>query len=393
MKSFLSRKLATALLLAVTYGAAFAAPIVYNAPTNVTLGGSVDILPTVTSGGACTSTSNQNVGISADRKTIYSCVTNQWRSVEGTYWRDPVANFTALSAITTDPLGAARLTRNDGRVYSWNGAAWTPAAIDQNGNLNVPGALTAGSATISGNLTAGGNATVTGTLAANGDATVAGALTANGNTTVDGVLTAKGNVTLGRSIANTVTVNSRVVANYGVTVGDGTAATALNTLVINRVASETAACSPNGAVARDANGLLLSCQSSVWKKASGSGGKILSSDIQSEFCPSSTVPIVNGFVCQAYYIDAACKIYRRISYSGYSSGCATGATDGYVGIISSGRVVYPTAMPSGSVTLSLTSTGLREDTTSGTCSGGNGSDDPGACTVNSTSSKIYPWAN
>lgn len=362
MKSFLSRKLAAVLLLAVAYGAAFAAPIVYNAPTNVTLGGSVDILPTVTSGGACTSTSNQNVGISADRKTIYSCVTNQWRSVEGTYWRDPVANFTALSAITTDPLGAARLTRNDGRVYSWNGAAWTPAAIDQNGNLSVPGVLTAGSASITGNLTANGNATVAGTLTASGNAVVTGTLTANGNTSVAGALTTSGNVTLGSSSANSVVVNGGLTANHGMTIGNGTAATASNTLVINRVASETAACSPNGAVARDANGLLLSCRSSVWKKVAQGGAKITTSDIPTTFCPSTTIcapsPFGNFTMTSIYAIDGACNLYQ---YTSATAACPSTAGAGTLignvsgGGTSTGNIPAP-ATPATSY--SVTPTGL-----------------------------------
>jgi len=41
---------------------------------------------------------------------------------------------------------------------------------------------------------------------------------------------------------------------------------------VNDVVTENTACSPNGLVARDAVGLLLSCQSSVWKKATGTTG-------------------------------------------------------------------------------------------------------------------------
>lgn len=37
------------------------------------------------------------------------------------------------------------------------------------------------------------------------------------------------------------------------------------------VVTENTACSPNGLIARDSIGVLLSCQSAVWKKASGSG--------------------------------------------------------------------------------------------------------------------------
>ncbi|MDD2907926.1 MAG: shufflon system plasmid conjugative transfer pilus tip adhesin PilV [Candidatus Gracilibacteria bacterium] len=38
------------------------------------------------------------------------------------------------------------------------------------------------------------------------------------------------------------------------------------------VVTENTACSPNGLIAKDSTGLLLSCQSGLWKKASGSSG-------------------------------------------------------------------------------------------------------------------------
>ncbi len=43
-------------------------------------------------------------------------------------------------------------------------------------------------------------------------------------------------------------------------------------LQVMDVVVENTACTPNGLVARDAAGLLLSCQTSVWKKATGGGG-------------------------------------------------------------------------------------------------------------------------
>lgn len=46
-------------------------------------------------------------------------------------------------------------------------------------------------------------------------------------------------------------------------------------LQITSTATENTACSPNGRIASDANGLILSCQSGSWKKASGSGGSLV----------------------------------------------------------------------------------------------------------------------
>lgn len=210
-------------LVCLSVGVAHAGPIVYNAPTNVTLGGSVDVLPTVVAGGACVTTSNQNTGISTDRTTVYTCVSNQWRAIDGSFWKSPVADYATLAAIVTDPVGTARLVTNIGRIFSWNGASWVAAAIDQNGNLSIPG-----------NLTVTGATTTNGSLVANG----------------------------------TVSINGSAQANGGLRVGNGTPATSTNTLVIDRTATEGSACSPNGSVARDANGLLLSCQSGSWRKAS-----------------------------------------------------------------------------------------------------------------------------
>ena len=61
------------------------------------------------------------------------------------------------------------------------------------------------------------------------------------------------------------------------------------------VVTENAACAPNGLVARDSVGLLLSCQSSVWKKASGGSGAKFNgvswSDMSTESC------IVGAIAC------------------------------------------------------------------------------------------------
>lgn len=214
------------LFLALSFGASLvsAAPIVYNAPTNVVLGIEVDVLPVVVKDGACTSSSKTNTGISSDKKIIYTCVDDTWKALEGEHWKPPVSTYANLASHTsTDPVGAARVTMDTGRVFVRGGAGWVAAAIDQNGNLSVPGNLT-----ISGNTALNGNATL------------------NGNTTLNG----------------------RVV------IGDGSAAApdGSNTLVVNRTATEGHPCSPNGAVARDNTGLILSCQSGMWSPQRSLGG-------------------------------------------------------------------------------------------------------------------------
>jgi hypothetical protein len=114
---------------------------------------------------------------------VMSCQSGQWQRQSG-YWKDPVSTFTALPA-TGNNTGDVRLTTDTSRAFSWNGTAWVALAVDQNGNLSVPG-------------------------------TVAG-----------------------------------------------------QNLQVNGTAIVGAACSPNGLIAQDGTGLILSCQSGVWKKPYG----------------------------------------------------------------------------------------------------------------------------
>lgn len=167
-----------------------------------------------TSGAACATTgaiARDNTG------AVLSCQTGAWRSQGSAFWKDPVANYASLP-LTGDSVGAVRMTLDTGRGFMWSGATWGALALDQNGDLSIPGNLVV-----------------------------------NGNTTI------------GDAGTDSLLVNAGATFNSGVTIGDGTAASSTNTLVVNRTATEGAACTPNGAVARDATGLILSCQSAVWK--------------------------------------------------------------------------------------------------------------------------------
>lgn len=183
-----------------------------------------------TVGNACTT----NGAIAQDGTgAVVSCVSSKWQRAGSAYWQDPVANAAALPTCNAAAQWQTRVVESPtvgsgSRAYTCNGAGvWQALGIDDNGNLTV-----AGTATI-------------------------------------GTLSVTGNSTIGDASTDTVTVNGTSTFNSGLTIGNGTAATASNTLVVNRTATESAACSPNGAVARDSNGLLLSCQSGVWGKASG----------------------------------------------------------------------------------------------------------------------------
>lgn len=180
-----------------------------------------------TAGAACTSTGA--LGRDSAGKVL-TCVSGQWTPSRSAYWGDPVDQAAAMPACSATNANETRVrygyaTAPTRRLFTCNGSSWVALGVDHSGNLNVPGSLVASAADVAGTLAVGGASTLGGV----------------------------------------------VTANSGVTIGDGTAATSTNTLVVNRTAVEGAGCAPNGAVARDATGLLLSCQSGVWKKAAGGG--------------------------------------------------------------------------------------------------------------------------
>jgi type II secretory pathway pseudopilin PulG len=72
---------------------------------------------------------------------VMSCQNGQWERQSG-YWKDPVSTFSALPT-TGNNTGDVRLTTDTSRAFSWNGTSWIALAVDQNGNLSMPGDLTA----------------------------------------------------------------------------------------------------------------------------------------------------------------------------------------------------------------------------------------------------------
>jgi prepilin-type N-terminal cleavage/methylation domain-containing protein len=89
------------------------------------------------------------------------CDGTEW-SVEGSmHWRAPVGQYADLSSPGYVPqAGDVALVQADGaaqdqpqgsgegRAFVYNGAAWEPLGIDQNGNLSVPGLLSLGHQTV-----------------------------------------------------------------------------------------------------------------------------------------------------------------------------------------------------------------------------------------------------
>jgi hypothetical protein len=168
--------------------------------------------------------------------------------VGGGSWKTPVASFAALPA-ASNTLGDVRLTTDFNRAYAWNGASWNALAIDQNGNISIPGTATMA------------NAVITGTA----------------------------------------------------TVGNG--------------------CPTNGTVAQDGTGLLLSCQSGVWKKAQGSSGTGISGILlplagKTISCFISAYWPLNYPIIAYAMIDATGNPFTRIttSYLALDTGWVSGFT-------------------------------------------------------------------
>jgi hypothetical protein len=72
---------------------------------------------------------------------VMSCTAGQWRPSGSAYWKDPVAGYGSLPG-SGNQVGDVRLVSGLGRAFSWNGTGWLALAVDQNGNLSVPGTTT-----------------------------------------------------------------------------------------------------------------------------------------------------------------------------------------------------------------------------------------------------------
>ena len=87
---------------------------------------------------------------------LVSCQSGTWTAVGGGHWRAPVATYAALPA-SGNQNGDVRLTLDTDRAFAWNGGSWVALAVNQNGNLHVPG-----------NGDFGGDVNVSGEIGTNG---------------------------------------------------------------------------------------------------------------------------------------------------------------------------------------------------------------------------------
>jgi hypothetical protein len=76
---------------------------------------------------------------------VIYCDGHHWTLAGGGLWKSPASSaFNTLPA-SGNAVGDTRLTSDTGRAFTWNGSAWQPLALDQNGNLTIPGAPGVGS--------------------------------------------------------------------------------------------------------------------------------------------------------------------------------------------------------------------------------------------------------
>lgn len=101
---------------------------------------------------------------------MLNCTGGKWAYVSSLYWGEPVANAASLPACVPTLAGVTRIVRvptvgTGPRPFTCDGAAWNALSIDDNGNLTLPGVLTAGKVTLLDVVVSGNACTTTGQVA------------------------------------------------------------------------------------------------------------------------------------------------------------------------------------------------------------------------------------
>jgi type II secretory pathway pseudopilin PulG len=73
---------------------------------------------------------------------VLSCQAGVWKRQGSGSWKDPVAAYADLPASGND-VGDVRMVAGLNRAFGWTSAGWVALAVDQNGDLSVPGTLSA----------------------------------------------------------------------------------------------------------------------------------------------------------------------------------------------------------------------------------------------------------
>jgi prepilin-type N-terminal cleavage/methylation domain-containing protein len=105
------------------------------------------VLATETDYAGCTASGS----ISADTLgNVLSCQDGVWEPQASFHWRSPVADAAALAALPSPRQGDVAMTLATNRAYTFDGTTWNAVAVDEQGNLSVPGTLNLGNGQILG---------------------------------------------------------------------------------------------------------------------------------------------------------------------------------------------------------------------------------------------------
>lgn len=73
---------------------------------------------------------------------VLSCQSGTWKAQGAGHWKDPVPTFTDLPTDAANAPGDVRMVTALSSAFTWDGSAWQPLAVDAQGNLQVPRAMT-----------------------------------------------------------------------------------------------------------------------------------------------------------------------------------------------------------------------------------------------------------
>lgn len=136
----------------------------------------------VTSGANCADADGNilpAIAIDASTRGLLVCnATGAWSAPS--QWKDPMQTYNHLINLPAagNTAGDVRMILNKNVAYTFNGSGWVPLAVDNDGNMNVPGNLTAGDVNAN-NVYAGQNMTAGGTIHATGDISSSNDITAD----------------------------------------------------------------------------------------------------------------------------------------------------------------------------------------------------------------------
>jgi prepilin-type N-terminal cleavage/methylation domain-containing protein len=151
--------------------------------------------------------------------SVVSCREGVWKRYGDGRWKDPVPSFANLP-VSGNNIGDIRVVTALSRAFTWNGAHWDALAVDEHGNLRIPGTADIGTANI-------------------------------------------GTANIGTANVDTANIDTANVDDLKT--GD---------FQVTAKAAEDSECSGEGrlAVSTTTSGLILSCQSGAWRKLGGAVG-------------------------------------------------------------------------------------------------------------------------